>query len=181
MKEQTMRKLELTDQNDARDQNDTLDQNDAPDQERPTPPTSAEPVSRRSQDTRRRRARLASVAGAVLANLAVWALAALAFGLDLHTPAVPDRTSEPVGPAMVVTATLAASLAGWGLLAVLERFTSRARTVWTAIALVVLVASLGAPLTGAGITVANRITLALMHVVTAAVIVPGMRRGSPSR
>jgi Family of unknown function (DUF6069) len=45
--------------------------------------------------------------------------------------------------------TILAGLAAWGLLAVLERFTPRARAVWIAIALVALALSLAGPLSAA--------------------------------
>jgi hypothetical protein len=42
---------------------------------------------------------------------------------------------------MVAGGRLVAALAGWALLALLERFTARARTIWTAIALLVALLS----------------------------------------
>jgi hypothetical protein len=81
----------------------------------------------------------------------------------------------------VVISAAAASLAGWGLLAVLERFTARARTVWTVIAALAMLVSLGAPLSGTGITGANRAWLALMHVAVGAVFIPLLARTSRSR
>lgn len=55
----------------------------------------------------------------------------LAFGLDLHGPASGAATeASDVGPARVVIGSLLVALAGWGLLAVLERVTARARDLW---------------------------------------------------
>ncbi len=100
-----------------------------------------------------RRARLLAVAGATGAALALWTVVKLAFGLDLRGPAFGASTeSSDVGPAQVVIVGLLASLAGWGLLAVLERFTSRVRHLWALVALVVLIGSLGGPLSGTGAT-----------------------------
>ncbi|WP_205746000.1 DUF6069 family protein [Egibacter rhizosphaerae] len=120
-------------------------------------------------------ARALTVGGAVVAALAVWALAVAVIGVELQ---VEPGTTEPetVGPAMVTIASLAAGLAGWGLLALLERLTSRARGVWTATALAALLMSLAGPL--AGVSAAATATLAAMHVAVAAVLVPGLRRGT---
>jgi hypothetical protein len=71
----------------------------------------------------------------------------------------------------VLFAAAVGSLAGWGLLAVLERVTSRPRRVWTAIAIVALLASLAGPLSGSGITTSNRLVLVLLHLVVGAVVI----------
>jgi hypothetical protein len=131
--------------------------------------------------SRRRRVRLTAVVAAVLATLALWATAAVVFEVDLLTPATPDHPSQRVGPVMVATVALTAAAAGWGLLAVLERFVARARTIWTVVAVAVLLASFAGPLSGSGITVANRAILALLHVTVAAVVIPALRRSSPAR
>ncbi len=129
----------------------------------------------------RRRTRLTAVVAVVPATLAVWIAAAVLFEVDLLTPAASGHPSRPVGPAMVTTVALAASGAGWGLLAILERFVARARTVWTGVAVAVLLASLAGPLSGSGITAANRAILALLHVTVAAVVIPALHRTSPAR
>ena len=88
----------------------------------------------------RRRARLVAVVAAVGAALVLWAVVELGFGLDLHGPAAGAATeASDVGPAQVLTASLLAALAGWGLLALLERVTARARGLWAVIAVVVLI------------------------------------------
>jgi hypothetical protein len=94
----------------------------------------------------RRRARLLAVAGATGAALALWAVVTQALGLDLRGPAFgADAEPSDVGPAQVLIGSLLASLAGWGLLAVLERVTARARGPWMLVAVVVLIGSLGGP------------------------------------
>lgn len=82
---------------------------------------------------------------------------------------------QTIGIDFVVGASLVASLSAWGLLALLERRTSRARTIWTAVALVVLPVSLSLPLT-AGTTASTRFALALMHVAVATVLIGSLRR-----
>jgi Family of unknown function (DUF6069) len=83
-------------------------------------------------------------------------------------------------PAMVAGGSLVAALAGWALLALLERFTARARTIWTAIALLVALLSLAGPLSILATTEANVLALALMHVVVAAVLIPILAGTSPA-
>ena len=121
----------------------------------------------------RRRARALGVLGAAGAALGVWALAELA-GVDLRVQRRPGQL-EAVGPAAVLLSSLIASLAGWAALAVLERFTARARTAWTVLALLVLALSMGGPLTG-GLPTGAKAALAGMHVAVAVVLVPVLRR-----
>jgi predicted permease len=87
---------------------------------------------------------------------------------------------QTIAVGFVVGATLIASLAAWGLLALLERRTARARSIWTLVAVAVLIVSLALPLS-AGTTTTSKIVLALMHVAVAAVLIPGLRAGSSSR
>jgi predicted permease len=125
------------------------------------------------------RTRALSVAGAAIAALAVWAVAVPLLGLDLLVR-FGNGAPQAVGIDFVLGASLVASLFGWGLLAVLERRTSRARTIWTAVAIVVVLVSLSLPLS-TGITMSTRAALGLMHVAVAAVLIPALRRGSPRR
>ena len=90
------------------------------------------------------RTRALSVAGAVLAAVAVWAVAVPLSGTHLLIR-FGSGAAQSVGIDYVIGASLAASLAGWGLLALLERRTARARRIWTGIACVVVVLSLSLP------------------------------------
>ena len=130
----------------------------------------------------RRRARLLAVVGAVSAALALWAVVEWACGLDLRGPAFgANAETSDVGPAQVLIVSLLAALAGWGLLAVLERFTSRARGLWALVAVVVVLGSLGGPLSGTGVTTANRWALVGLHLVVGVVLIPLLYRTSPGR
>jgi hypothetical protein len=84
-------------------------------------------------------------------------------------------------PLAVAVGSGAAALAAWALLALLERLTNRARTLWTVAAVVVLVASLAGPLSGSGITATNRTVLVLLHLTVGAVLILTLRRTAPSR
>ncbi|MEV4702092.1 DUF6069 family protein [Actinoplanes sp. NPDC049316] len=132
--------------------------------------------------SRRRRARLFAVAGAVLAALLIWIIAVPVAGVDLQATTGPGSTElEPVPVVAVIAMSLLAPLAGWGLLALLERFSARGRTIWTVIACVVLLVSYGGPLLGAGIPGSSRLTLALMHTAVGLIVIPAFARSSHRR
>ncbi len=144
-----------------------------------TSTTGAPRASDRARDTparlrragRARRTRLLAVLGAAAASLAVWAIAGPLADVELRVHLGP-RT-EHVGPAAVIIASTLAGLVAWALLALLERFTPRARAAWTATVLVALALSLAGPLS-AGITTPGRLALAGMHVATAAVLLAAL-------
>ncbi len=120
--------------------------------------------------------RALGVVGAVAAAVAVWAIAVPLLGVELLVR-FGTGAPESVGIAYVLGASVIGSLAGWALLVLLERRTSRARTIWTAIAVVAVLLSLSLPLY-AGVSTSTKITLAVMHAGVAAVLIPVMRRGS---
>jgi predicted permease len=125
------------------------------------------------------RTRALGVAGAIVAAVAVWVIAVPLLGVHLLIR-FGNSSPQTVGVGYVVGATLIASLAGWGLLAFLERRTPKARSIWTAAALVVLVASMSLPFI-AGTSTASKVVLALMHVSVAAVLISALRSGSAPR
>lgn len=110
---------------------------------------------------------------AIVATLIVWAVEAYLLGIDLQARPVPGAAAQAVGPPAVASATLLAGLVAWALLAILERVTRSGRTVWVALAVLALLVSLAAPLSGA-ITATAAIGLATMHVVAAAILIPLM-------
>jgi hypothetical protein len=126
------------------------------------------------------RARALGVVGAAVAALTVWTTAVPLLGVDLVVRPG-GGAAQPVGPGSVVVTSLIASLLGWALLALLEHRTSRARAraIWTAMALVAMLLSLGAPIT-AGVTTAAAVTLTLMHLAVAAVLIAVLRLSSPT-
>ncbi|NUP83415.1 MAG: hypothetical protein HOV96_38385 [Nonomuraea sp.] len=105
--------------------------------------------------------------------LAVWALAVPLAGVTL-TVRQGDGT-QTIGPLLVAVVTLLAGLAGWALLAVLERWTTRPARTWRIVALVVLAVSLLGPLGGA-VGAAATLVLLLLHVAVGAVLVVGLVR-----
>ena len=79
--------------------------------------------------------------------------------------------------AFTVGSGLRGGLAGWALLATLERVRRRAAASWTVGAVVAFVVSLAGPL--AGVTTAARVALACLHLLVVAVLVIGLRRSAP--
>jgi len=119
--------------------------------------------------------RPAAVGGAIMAALAVWFVAAVVLGLDLRRPAASaDEQAETLKSFEVAMAAAVGSLAGWALLAVLERLTSRPRRVWSVIAAVAILVSLSGPLSGSAITTTNRLVLVVMHLVVGAVVISAL-------
>jgi hypothetical protein len=121
----------------------------------------------------RRRGRARAVLAAPAATLAVWVAAVPGAGVDLVVRN--GGTEQSVTAVAVVVSTLLAGLAGWALLALLERFTARARSVWTGAAALVLLLSLLGPV-GGGVGTGATLTLVALHLVAAAVLVPLLRR-----
>jgi hypothetical protein len=121
-------------------------------------------------------ARAVSVAGAVAAATAVWALAAAA-RVDLRISFGRGQPSFTVTPASVIVVSFLAALAGWALLGLLERFTSKARTVWTAAVVTVAALSLAGPLSATA-SPGTKACLIAMHLMVAAVLIPALRSRS---
>jgi hypothetical protein len=129
----------------------------------------------------RNKARLLAVAAAVLAALAAWSVAELVFGIDLQAPAFdPSGKSSAITALDVAIVATLLSLAGWGVLALLERLTSRPRRLWLIVAPVALALSLGTPLSGRGVTLEDRVALMLLHLVVGAVLITGLARTVPA-
>jgi uncharacterized protein DUF6069 len=75
--------------------------------------------------------------------------------------------------ALTVVATVAAGMAGWVVIALLERYTSSPRRVWIALTLVVLVVSI-VPIFWTAATLSTQLMLAALHCVAAAVLIPAL-------
>ncbi|MGZ0153258.1 DUF6069 family protein [Kribbella sp. WER1] len=118
------------------------------------------------------RGRLAVVGLAVVAALIDWMLLAPVAGLTLTAR---QAGVQHIGFPAVVISTAVVGLLGWGLLAILERRTPRARRTWTVIAAIVCVTSLGSPLMN-GIGVGAKLGLASLHLVVGAIVILGLRR-----
>ncbi|TDD49323.1 hypothetical protein E1286_13905 [Nonomuraea terrae] len=116
---------------------------------------------------------LLTVAGAPAAALAVWALAVPVAGTTLTVRM--GVGTQAIEPGLVLVVSLLVGLAGWALLAVLERFAPRPARIWTIVALAVLILSLLGPL-GSAVGIATMLVLVLMHLVVGTVLVLGLAR-----
>ena len=125
-----------------------------------------------TRTTGRWQRRLAVVVGAVVAAVLVYLVATLAFGQELSAPAMEGQEQMDINIGSVILASAFTSLLGWGLLALLEKFTAKGRMIWTIIAVVVLLLSLGGPFSGSDVSTGNRVSLLLMHLAVAAVLIP---------
>ncbi|MFG2089521.1 MULTISPECIES: DUF6069 family protein [unclassified Spirillospora] len=115
--------------------------------------------------------RTLTVAGATAAALLLWTLAGPVAG---HAPsAATGGDAQPVGAVPVAVAGLLAGLAAWALLALLERTVGRPGRVWTIAAVAVLALSMTGPL-GSAADTASAAILAAMHLLVAAVLIPGL-------
>ena len=117
--------------------------------------------------------RAASILGAIVATLTIWAVSTFAGQADLTV------NGSEIGPFDVVLATLIAGLTGWGLLAFLERKTNNAWTRWRNIAIAAVVISMLGPLSAEDTM--SRTVLSIMHAFAGAIIIKGFSRTIPAR
>jgi hypothetical protein len=115
-----------------------------------------------------------AVLGASAAAVVIW-LVATAAGADLTVSFGASQPIQKVTVVNVVVAALLGSLAGWGLLALLRRFTAKARAIWTVIAIVFALVSLAGPLSAIAST-GTKVSLVAMHLVVATVTIVVLRR-----
>jgi hypothetical protein len=121
--------------------------------------------------------RTLAVAAALVVNALILAIGRLVSGkLPAATVGSDDQT---IGFGLVIVVTALMGLVAWGLLALLERTTSPATTIWTTIAIVVTVASMYGPF-GSGVDTASKLILACLHAGPAVVIIPLMRKSAAS-
>ena len=117
---------------------------------------------------------MTAVLGATAAAAAIWIVATLA-GAELTVSFGTGQPIQKVTVVNVVVAALVGSLAGWGLLALLRRFTTNARAIWTVIAIVFALFSLGGPLSTIA-SAGTKVALVAMHLTVATVVIVGLRR-----
>jgi uncharacterized membrane protein YecN with MAPEG domain len=117
-----------------------------------------------------RAGRIVAIAITATATGLAWLLGRLA-----HVDYIVDT---PIGTrkitlALTVVATVAAGIAGWVVIALLERYTSSPRGVWIALTLVVLVVSI-VPVFWTAANLDTQIMLTALHCVAAAVLIPAL-------
>jgi hypothetical protein len=123
-----------------------------------------------------RRARGLAVGGAVLATSLIY-IVAHALGTDFKLTDPGKTEAHALILPEIIVFTIVFSLLGWGALALLERYTRRAKTIWTALAITVLVLSF-VPLAIEQATSDTKIMLSLIHLAVAVTLVPVLRRSA---
>jgi peptidoglycan/LPS O-acetylase OafA/YrhL len=122
------------------------------------------------RNTRWRAGRVVAIAIAATATGLAWLLGRLA-----HVDYVVDT---PIGTrtitlALTIVATVVAGLAGWVVIALLERYNSSPRRVWIALTLVVLALSI-VPVFRTTANLGTQLMLTALHCVAAAVLIPAL-------
>jgi hypothetical protein len=130
-------------------------------------------------DSKHGRARALCAAGGALAAALAWIVEVPLLGIHLNFRFGTGHI-QTIAAAQVIGVTVAASLLGWLLLALLERRTPHARLLWTTIAVAAVAASLALPLTAATTTSAVA-GLIVMHVTVGAAVIPAMGHTARAR
>jgi len=114
--------------------------------------------------------RALAVVAAPAAAAAIWALEVPVGGARLEVHFGPSG-AQVIGIAPILAASVLASLAGWASLEALERRAAQPRRTWTALAAVVLFASLALPLPTA-VSLGATIALIGLHLGVGATLIP---------
>ena len=130
-------------------------------------------------DIKQGRARALCAAGGALAAALAWIVEVPLLGIHLNFRFGTGHI-QTIAVGQVIGVTVAASLLGWLLLALLERRTPHARLLWTTIALAALAASLALPLAVATTTSAAA-GLVVMHLTVGAAVIPAMAHTARAR
>jgi len=135
-------------------------------------------------DIKHGRARALCAAGGALAAALAWIVEVPLLGIHLKVRLGPGHMGaghiETIAIGQVIGVTVAASLLGWLLLALLERRTPHARLLWITIALAALAASLALPL-AAATTTSAAVGLVVMHLTVGSVVIPAMAHTARAR
>ena len=129
----------------------------------------------------RRGDRVVAVLAAVIAPVIVWLIATVGFGQHLYQPGFGGSAPQELSIWLVAAAAGIAALAGAGVLALIERINRRPAQVWLVVSTAVLILSLGGPLSGEGISTANKLALVSMHLAAGAVLIPLLYRSARLR
>lgn len=122
---------------------------------------------------RRRATRAVVVAAATVVGAVAWVVAVPGLGVALRVR-MAGQPPMAIGLPRVVLTVLAVSLTGWAFLAILERSTPRAGTIWTAVATGALLLFFAAPLTARAAPAATA-ALVLMHSIVGLTLIAGLR------
>ncbi|WLQ38502.1 DUF6069 family protein (plasmid) [Streptomyces castrisilvae] len=111
---------------------------------------------------------------ATVATVIVWLIAHATLDDGLKAKAQGGDIQE-IGLPVVIGVTLVVGFAALGVVTLLDRKSPNARTLWTVISSVIFLLSLLGP-AGSGDGGGSKVALLCMHVVVAAVLIPGFAR-----
>jgi hypothetical protein len=134
------------------------------------PTTKEQPMT--SSTSSRSAVRPAAVLAAVVGACVGWLIADPVGGIELRVTI--DGEPTMVGPLDAGGVALAAGLAAWGALALIERAGERVRRRWTTLALTILALSFAGPLTAAETTGAT-LALLVLHLLVGAILILTLR------
>lgn len=123
-----------------------------------------------ARDRRIRRA--VAVVGTAAVTAALWTAGA---GLGVDYVISDSMGTAMIGLPVAVIAAAVFALLGWGVLALLERFTRRGMAIWTVLAAGVAMLSV-VPVFLEDATAGTHTALTVLHLAVAAVLVPLIRR-----
>jgi hypothetical protein len=129
----------------------------------------------------RRGDRVVAVLAAVIAPVLVWLIATVGLGQQLYQPGFGGSAPQELSIWLVAAVAGIGALAGAGVLALIERINRRPAQVWLVVSTAALILSLGGPLSGEGISTANRLALLSMHLAAGAVLIPLLYRSARLR
>lgn len=129
----------------------------------------------------RRGDRVVAVFITALTAAVVWLIATLGFGQHLDQPGFGGSPAEELSIWFTAAFAGTAGLAAIGVLALIERVSRRPARVWLVVSTMLLILSLGAPLSGEGIDTANTLALVSMHLASGAVLIPSLYRSARRR
>jgi hypothetical protein len=130
-------------------------------------------------DIKQGRSRALCAAGGALAAALAWIVEVPLLGIHLNVRFGTGHI-QAIAIGQVIGVTVAATLLGWLLLALLERRTPHARPLWTVIVLAALAASLVLPL-AAATTTSAAVGLIVMHLSVGAAVIPAMAHTARAR
>jgi Family of unknown function (DUF6069) len=122
------------------------------------------------RSSRWRTGRVVVIGMAAAANGVAWLLGRLArVDYIVDTP----LGTRQITLALTVVATAVAGVAGWGVIALLERYTASPRGIWIALTLLVLVLSI-VPVFQTTANPPTQLMMTALHCVAAAVLIPAL-------
>lgn len=115
-----------------------------------------------------------SVVVAVFVGVAIWLFARFVIGIQVMRPSLDSRGgSTELGVVSIISTCLVLGVAGWSLVALLDRRVKHPRRHWIIFGVLAIACSLAAPLSGRGVSGADRVVLVAMHLLVGGAIIIG--------